>query len=80
VNIPIVGIGGIMTAEDALEFIMVGATAVQVGTANFIDPGIGVTIAEGIRSYCEMNNIEKVSSLTRSLIVLKDRSVLDSWL
>jgi dihydroorotate dehydrogenase (NAD+) catalytic subunit len=80
VRIPIIGIGGIMTAEDAIEFFMAGASAVQVGTANFIDPGIAPKIADGIKAFCESNNIEKISSLTRSLIVFKDRSVLDSWL
>jgi dihydroorotate dehydrogenase (NAD+) catalytic subunit len=80
VKVPVIGIGGIMTAEDAIEFLMVGAAAVQIGTANFIDPATGVTVAEGIRSFCEENNIEKVSTLTGSLIVSKDRSILDSWL
>jgi dihydroorotate dehydrogenase (NAD+) catalytic subunit len=80
VKIPVIGIGGIMTAEDAIEFLMVGAAAVQIGTANFIDPATGVTVAEGIRSFCEENTIEKVSSLTGSLIVSKDRSILDSWI
>ncbi len=52
VKIPIIGIGGIASAEDALEFIIAGARAVQVGTANFYDPGTSIRIVEGIRDYC----------------------------
>jgi dihydroorotate dehydrogenase (NAD+) catalytic subunit len=52
VKIPIIGIGGIASAEDALEFIIAGARAVQVGTANFYDPGTSLRIVEGIRDYC----------------------------
>jgi dihydroorotate dehydrogenase (NAD+) catalytic subunit len=51
VDIPVVGIGGIMTAEDAIEFLIVGATAVQVGTANFVNPRSTVDIIEGLRGY-----------------------------
>jgi dihydroorotate dehydrogenase (NAD+) catalytic subunit len=53
ISIPIVGIGGIFTTKDALEFLMAGATAVQVGTANFSDPCAAKTIADGIRAYTE---------------------------
>jgi dihydroorotate dehydrogenase (NAD+) catalytic subunit len=80
VKIPVLGIGGIMTAEDAIEFMLAGATAVQVGTANFIDPSTGVTVADGIADYCEKNSIAKVSSLTGMLIASKENSILNSWL
>ncbi len=63
VNIPIIGMGGIATAEDALEFILAGATAVSVGTANFINPYATVEIAEGIETYMKRHNIEKLTDL-----------------
>lgn len=53
VKIPLIGIGGIATAEDALEFIIAGARAVQIGTANFYSPETGLRVAEGIREYCQ---------------------------
>jgi dihydroorotate dehydrogenase (NAD+) catalytic subunit len=57
VRIPIIGIGGIASAEDALEFIIAGATAVQVGTANFYAPDTAIRVAEGIREYCRRRKI-----------------------
>lgn len=63
VNIPIIGMGGIATAEDALEFILAGATAVSVGTANFFNPYATVEIAEGIETYMKHHNIEKLTDL-----------------
>jgi dihydroorotate dehydrogenase (NAD+) catalytic subunit len=51
VRIPVIGIGGIMTAVDAIEFLLAGAAAVQVGTASFIDPRASVTVLEGIEKY-----------------------------
>jgi dihydroorotate dehydrogenase (NAD+) catalytic subunit len=51
VKIPIIGIGGIMSAGDAIEFLLAGASAIQVGTASFTDPGISITILEGISEY-----------------------------
>ena len=69
VKIPIIGIGGIMSAEDAIEFFLVGASAIQVGTANFIDPSTGVHIAEGIARYCGNNNFKSVRELTGALRV-----------
>ena len=67
VNIPIIGIGGIMNAQDALEFIIAGATAVQVGTANFIDPSISVKILEGIKNYCQKDKIGDIKDLIGTL-------------
>jgi dihydroorotate dehydrogenase (NAD+) catalytic subunit len=63
VKIPIIGMGGIATAEDALEFILAGATAVSVGTANFFNPYATVEIAEGIEAYMQRHGVEKVTDL-----------------
>jgi len=67
VKIPVIGMGGIMNATDAIEFLIAGASAVQVGTAIFIDPTIPVQIVDGIQNYLEINNIQSVSELTGSL-------------
>ena len=67
VNIPVIGVGGIMTAEDAIEFILAGATAVQVGTAIFIEPNAPVRIIEGINSYLDENGYSSVSELIGQL-------------
>ncbi len=80
VRIPIIGIGGIMSSDDALEFLIVGATAVQVGTANYIDPSAGIRIAQGMRKFCEQNNIDDISSLVGTLESNKEFSVIHSWL
>ncbi|MDO5406689.1 MAG: dihydroorotate dehydrogenase [Eubacteriales bacterium] len=63
VSLPIIGMGGIATAEDALEFIMAGATAVSVGTANFFNPYATVEIAEGIESYMRKYNVSDINEL-----------------
>jgi dihydroorotate dehydrogenase (NAD+) catalytic subunit len=80
VRIPIFGIGGIMTAEDAVEFLLVGATAIQVGTANFIDPAAGVKIADGLRSYTEKNGLQDVGQLVGAMESNVAFSVLHTWL
>jgi dihydroorotate dehydrogenase (NAD+) catalytic subunit len=67
VKIPVIGMGGIMNAEDALEFIIAGASAVAVGTANFVRPSATVEILDGIMSYMEAEKIEKICSLTGSV-------------
>jgi dihydroorotate dehydrogenase (NAD+) catalytic subunit len=67
VKVPIIGIGGIMTAIDALEFILAGATAVQVGTASFINPGAAQSIAEGMQTWLVEHNVADVKSLIGSL-------------
>jgi dihydroorotate dehydrogenase (NAD+) catalytic subunit len=64
VKIPVIGIGGISNSEDALEFLKVGAKAVQIGTANFIDPTVTVKIVQGIRDWCKKNQIAKLADLT----------------
>lgn len=63
VKVPIIGMGGIATAEDALEFIMAGATAVSVGTANFYNPYATVEIAEGIENYMKKYQVEDINEL-----------------
>lgn len=80
VDIPIFGIGGIMTAEDAVEFLLVGASAVQIGTANFIDPSTGVTVAQGIESFARQQGLNDISELVGALDARRDFSVLQSWL
>lgn len=63
VGIPVVGLGGIMNARDALEFIMAGATAIEVGTANFIDPAVTVKIVDGINEYLARHNLPDLASI-----------------
>jgi dihydroorotate dehydrogenase (NAD+) catalytic subunit len=63
VKIPVVGIGGIMNADDALEFIMAGATAVQIGTASFIDPGTSIKVVKGIDSYLDRKGFASVKEI-----------------
>lgn len=63
VQIPIIGMGGIATAEDAIEFILAGATAVSVGTANFFNPYATKEIAEGIKAYMQHHHVEKITDL-----------------
>lgn len=63
VKIPVIGLGGIMEWPDAVEFMLVGASAVQIGTANFIDPATGIRVAEGIGRYCAEHSLGDVSEL-----------------
>ena len=69
VRIPVVGMGGIVRAEDAVEFMLAGATAVQVGTASFADPRAVENIATGLRRWCVDNHVSAVSSLTGAALV-----------
>jgi dihydroorotate dehydrogenase (NAD+) catalytic subunit len=71
VKIPIVGMGGIATADDALEFIIAGATAVQVGTANFVDPFIWNKLIGGLRDYMRRHRVERIADLVGSIDVSK---------
>lgn len=64
VKIPVIGIGGIMTANDAIEFILAGASAIQVGTASFIDPDAPVKILEGIQNYLEEKGFSDIQEIT----------------
>ncbi len=66
-NIPVLGMGGIRTASDAIEFIIAGASAAAVGTANFIEPGCAVKIIEGIKQYCARKEIANIKELVGSL-------------
>jgi dihydroorotate dehydrogenase (NAD+) catalytic subunit len=67
VKIPIIGLGGIASMEDAIEFLLAGATAIQVGTSNFIDPTTSLNVIRGIEAYCDEFGIKSVSELTGAL-------------
>lgn len=67
VKIPVVGIGGITNTEDALEFLLAGASLIQVGTSNFVDPQTSIKIIEGLRNYCKENKLSKIKSLIGKL-------------
>ena len=69
VRVPVIGIGGIMDTSDALEFLIVGARAVQVGTANFVNPRATLEIVEGLRTYLVNNDISDISEIIGSLVV-----------
>ncbi|MCD6165459.1 dihydroorotate dehydrogenase [candidate division KSB1 bacterium] len=69
VKIPIIGIGGIFTCNDVLEFLVVGASAVQIGTANFIDPTISEKLVDELAAYCEQNQIARIRDLIGTLKV-----------
>ncbi|HZL50344.1 MAG TPA: dihydroorotate dehydrogenase [Terracidiphilus sp.] len=71
VKIPILGMGGIVTAEDAVEFLLAGATAVQVGTASYADPRAIEHLVRGLESWCRSHQVERVASLTGALEVPK---------
>ena len=70
VKIPVVGLGGIMNWKDAVEFLLAGATAIQIGTANFIDPAITVKVADGIIDYLERHGYSSVREIIGALEVL----------
>ena len=74
VHIPVVGMGGITKTEDALEYLIAGAKAVQVGSAHFTDPRIDLKIIEGLQNYLEANKIPSISSLIGSLKIRKELS------
>jgi dihydroorotate dehydrogenase (NAD+) catalytic subunit len=69
VKIPVIGMGGIMNATDAIEFFLAGASAIQVGTANFIDPAISVEIVDGINNYMDQNGFSEITELIGALKV-----------
>ncbi|MGA1863539.1 MAG: dihydroorotate dehydrogenase [bacterium] len=74
VNIPVIGLGGIITHEDALEFLILGATAVQIGTGLFVDPLCPVKILEGIESFLDESGIDDISKIIGSFDTGKERS------
>jgi dihydroorotate dehydrogenase (NAD+) catalytic subunit len=67
VGIPVVGLGGIMSATDAVEFLLVGATAVEIGTANFVDPSVSEKVARGIGEYLERHGFQSVNEIIGAL-------------
>ena len=69
VKIPVIGLGGISSATDAVEFLLAGATAIQIGTANFIDPAITVKVVEGIEEYLKRHNFNSVQDIIGALEV-----------
>jgi len=69
VKVPIVGMGGIMNATDAIEFLLAGASAIQIGTANFIDPTVSIKVLEGIEDYLKRHNLSSVKDIIGALEV-----------
>ena len=67
VNIPVIGLGGIMTAQDALEFLMCGATAVEIGTANFIDPAVTIKVRDGINDWLDRHGVADVRDIVGAI-------------
>jgi dihydroorotate dehydrogenase (NAD+) catalytic subunit len=67
VRIPVIGIGGIFSAEDALEFMIAGATAVQVGTANFVEPRTGATVVDGLAAWCTASDVPAIREVIGSI-------------
>ncbi len=63
VKIPVIGLGGIMTAEDAIEFLMAGATAIEIGTANFIDPAVTIKVSNGIGEWLDSHGCKSVQEI-----------------
>ena len=68
VNIPVIGLGGIMSGSDALEYLIAGAKAVEVGTANLVDPEATIRIIDELEEYCEKNGIKKIEEIVGTLI------------
>ena len=63
VNIPVIGLGGISTAEDAIEFLMAGATAIEIGTANFLDPAVSIKVRDGINAWLDAHGCQSVDEI-----------------
>jgi len=78
VKIPVIGCGGIVTAEDAIEHLLAGATAVQVGTASFLDPAAMVRIIEGLEAYCGRHGVARIAELIGAVNI--DSGITDRWL
>ena len=73
VRIPVIGVGGITDYRDALEFLIAGARAVQVGTANFADPRTSLDIIEGLRTFCEARDISSIDDIIGTLNIAGQR-------
>jgi dihydroorotate dehydrogenase (NAD+) catalytic subunit len=69
VNIPIIGCGGISTAEDAIEYMLAGASAVQIGTATFLQPAAMIDVIDGIEKFCLQRAISRVADLVRGVVI-----------
>ena len=67
VRIPVIGLGGIASWRDAVEFMLAGATAVQIGTSNFVDPTVSLKVIDGIAAYCERHEFHHASELVGAL-------------
>lgn len=67
VDIPVIGLGGISNATDAIEFLLAGATAIQIGTANFVDPMVCIKVLEGINEYCDRHGVKDINELIGGL-------------
>jgi dihydroorotate dehydrogenase (NAD+) catalytic subunit len=67
VGVPIIGIGGIASTIDALEFIIAGASAIQIGTANYYDPQVTIKVVDGLSKHCQTHNIDNIENLTGSI-------------
>ena len=78
VKIPVVGCGGIMNAADAVEYLLAGAAAVQVGTASFLDPAAMLSIIGGLDEYCERHGVARIAELTGAVRI--DPGLTDRWL
>jgi dihydroorotate dehydrogenase (NAD+) catalytic subunit len=78
VKIPVIGCGGIMNAEDAVEHLLAGASAVQVGTASFLDPAAMIGIIDGLETYCARHGVERIAELIGAVRI--DASLTDRWL
>ncbi len=79
-DIPIFGVGGIVTADDAVEFLLAGATAVQVGTQSFIDPAASLSVTDGMTAYAERHGVTDLSTLVGSVKADVSSSVIQSWI
>ena len=62
-KIPVIGLGGISTAKDAIEFLMAGATAIEIGTANFLDPAVSIKVRDGINEWLDAHGCKDVSEI-----------------
>lgn len=78
VRIPVIGCGGIVSAEDAVEHLLAGASAVQVGTASFLDPAAMIRVLDGLAAYCERHGIERIADLVGGVRI--DSDLTDRWL
>jgi dihydroorotate dehydrogenase (NAD+) catalytic subunit len=79
VTIPVVGMGGIVTGADALEFLVAGAACVQVGTASFAKPDAPVVVAEGVAAWCAARGIARLEDLVRTVKVWGEGEEGDAW-